>query len=82
MVICTPAFTAEMDVGWVHPWVGSGWLGSTAVTALRISPSRRAHSSKPTARRGCDARRERQTDGQTDTVSLHRSCRILSEQFE
>jgi len=31
-----------------------------------ISPARGAHSSKPTARRGCGAKWDRQTDRQTD----------------
>jgi len=24
--LCGPVFTAEMDMGWVHPWVGLGWV--------------------------------------------------------
>jgi len=24
-----PIITSEMDMGWVHPWVGLGWTGST-----------------------------------------------------
>jgi len=42
-----------------------------------ISPARGAHSSKPPAEQdGTD----RQRDGRTDTVSLHRPCHVLCEQ--
>jgi len=37
-----------------------------------ISPARRAHSSKPAARRGCGTRRNRQTDRRTDRRTPYR----------
>jgi len=63
--LCTPAFTAEMDVGWVRPWVGLGWLGSTAVTALRIShppgPQQQTHRTPRLRRKTGET--DRRTDG-------------------
>jgi len=49
------------------------------------SPARRAHRSKPAARprMWCKmGQTDAQTDGQTDTVSLHRPCRIQCEQCQ
>jgi len=43
-----------------------------------IPPARRAHSSKPAAR-CCSGRQMEQTNRRTDTLSLHRPCRIRCE---
>ena len=72
--VTLPAFAAERRAAVFMDRKAAAPAADAPCSNRSISPACRAHSSKPAAAAAQDV-----TDGQRDTVSLHRPCRILCE---